>query len=292
MKIQVLGPWVCPLDGAPLNDNANGAQCGSGHQFDRAKDGYLNLLPVQHKASRDPGDDKAMVVARHRVLDDGLFLPVADAVAAFVYQTASGARHSLRVVDAGCGEGYYLAHLLAVAEQWPLGGTLHAAGYDISKWAVRAAARRRRDINWAVASNRQPPIAPGSVDVVLSLFGFPQWPQFEAMLAAEGLVLLVDAAADHLLELREIIYPAVVRSAPSLPAEALARGWMNVFERQLDYRMTLISAEQIQSLLAMTPHAHRVSAVGRTALCAFTRLDVTVSVVLRAMLRPVTVGAA
>lgn len=272
-------------------DNANGAHCDSGHQFDRAKDGYLNLLPVQHKASLDPGDDKAMVVARRRVLDDGLFLPVADAVATCLYQEAAATAGSLRVVDAGCGEGYYLAHLLAAAEQWPLSTTLEVAGYDISKWAVRAAARRRQDVNWAVASNRQPPIAPGSVDVVLSLFGFPQWPQFEAMLAPAGLVLLADAGADHLLELREIIYPEVVRAEPSLPADALARGWLHLLERQLRYRMTLTSAAQIQALLAMTPHAHRVSAAGRTVLGAMTRLEVTLSVVLRAMARPVTPGA-
>ena len=84
----------------------------------------------------------------------------------------------------------------------------------------------------------------------------------------------------------------VVRTEPALPADALARGWLNVFERQLDYGMTLTSAEQIQSLLAMTPHAHRISAAARAALCAVTSLNVTVSVVLRAMQRPVTAGAA
>lgn len=292
MKIRALGPWTCPLDGAPLQDTASGARCASGHLFDRAREGYLNLLPVQHKASRDPGDDRAMVVARHRVLEDGLFVPVADAVAAFVYQSAAAASHNFRVVDAGCGEGYYLAHLLAAAEQWPLASTLQVAAYDISKWAVRAAARRRQDVNWAVASNRQPPLACGTVDVVLSLFGFPQWPQFADLLAPHGLVLLVDAGADHLLELREVIYPEVVRTSPALPAAALARGWLNVFERQLEYQVTLTSAEQIQALLAMTPHVHRISAAGHAALCAMTRLEVTVSVVLRAMAQAVTPNTA
>ncbi len=292
MKIQALGPLVCPLDGAPLEDTASGARCENGHLFDRAREGYLNLLPVQHKATRDPGDDKAMVAARRRILQDGLFVPVADAVASFVYPYAAAATSTLRIVDAGCGEGYYLAHLLAAAEQWPLAATLHAAGYDISKWAVRAAARRRRDVNWAVASNRQPPFAPASVDVVLSLFGFPQWPRFEAMLATHGLVLLVDAGSDHLLELREIIYPEVLRAEPPPPTDALARGWLSVFERRVEYAVTLTSAAQIQALLAMTPHAHRASSAGREALHAMTNLVVTISVVLRAMARPVTSSTA
>ena len=35
------------------------------HQFDKAKEGYVNLLPVQHKKSKNPGDDAQMVQALH-----------------------------------------------------------------------------------------------------------------------------------------------------------------------------------------------------------------------------------
>ena len=66
---------------------------------------------------------------------------------------------------------------------------MELAGYDISKWAVRAAARRSQAIAWAVASNRQPPVAPASIDLILSLFGFPHWPSFAAILTPHGRVL-------------------------------------------------------------------------------------------------------
>ncbi|HLV16926.1 MAG TPA: SAM-dependent methyltransferase, partial [Pseudomonas sp.] len=57
---------ICPLCRNPLDAVENGVACATGHRFDRARQGYLNLLPVQHKKSRDPGDNQAMVEARRR----------------------------------------------------------------------------------------------------------------------------------------------------------------------------------------------------------------------------------
>jgi len=48
---------ACPICSEPLNAVDNGVVCPAGHRFDRARQGYLNLLPVQHKNSRDPGDN-------------------------------------------------------------------------------------------------------------------------------------------------------------------------------------------------------------------------------------------
>ena len=55
----------------------NGLACSNRHSFDRARQGYYNLLPVQHKNSRDPGDNQAMVEARRRFLDGGHYAPLA-----------------------------------------------------------------------------------------------------------------------------------------------------------------------------------------------------------------------
>ncbi|MBE0772565.1 SAM-dependent methyltransferase, partial [Escherichia coli] len=49
--------------------------CPAGHRFDRARQGYLNLLPVQHKKSLDPGDNAAMVEARRQFLGAGHYAP-------------------------------------------------------------------------------------------------------------------------------------------------------------------------------------------------------------------------
>ena len=289
MDVRPLADFVCPLDGELLISTAAGARCSAGHAFDRAREGYMNLLPVQHKASRDPGDDQIMVTARRRILDDGLFAPVSSAVFALVrdFATRTDNGKAVRIVDAGCGEGYYLAQLIAAAQGWDQAITLELAGYDISKWAVRAAARRSEAVAWAVASNRQPPFAAASLDLILSLFGFAQWPQFEALLTPRGCVLVVEAGARHLLELRELIYPWVEANAPALPRAALLRGWHLGVEQHLEYTVSLDSPAQIQALLAMTPHAHRMSTAGRAAVEQLASARVTVNVVLREMLPPV-----
>ncbi|MCC6705928.1 MAG: methyltransferase domain-containing protein [Gammaproteobacteria bacterium] len=284
MTVEPLTPFVCPLDGAPLAADEQGAGCEHGHRYDRAREGYLNLLPVQHKASRDPGDDKAMVAARRRIADGGHFAPLNEALFAWLREYA--ARGTLRVLDAGCGEGHTLASLASRAEQDHRPAQMRLAGYDISKWAVRAAARRTHKVAWAVASNRQPPLPPASVDVLLSLFGFAHWPSFAALLAPGGRLLTVDAEAGHLLELREVIYPEVAIAAETLPPEALARGWRVARTHSVRYPLLLESPAALQDLVAMTPHGHRITASGRAALATLTRLTVSMSMVMREWLPP------
>ncbi|BBI59951.1 hypothetical protein HSBAA_12570 [Vreelandella sulfidaeris] len=66
MSITPFQALACPLDGEPLHVAGNTWRCAAGHSFDIAKQGYVNLLPVQQKRSHDPGDSKAMVAARQR----------------------------------------------------------------------------------------------------------------------------------------------------------------------------------------------------------------------------------
>lgn len=291
MKVEAHHNLVCPLDGHLLAISTDAALCSAGHRFDRAREGYLNLLPVQHKASRQPGDDQAMVAARRRVLDSGIFAPLAQSVSSIVAPmiSASAEHRALRVADAGCGEGYYLAQLVDAARACCGPGALSAAGFDISKYAVRAAARRTAEVTWLVASNRQPPFPAASIDVILSLFGFPHWAAFEAVLAADGCVLLADAGAGHLLELRELIYPQVQQHHPVLPQAAMSRGWRVKHEQIIEYPVDLNTPADIAALLVMTPHAHRATHRGRVALSGLQSLRTTVSIVLRVMSRPTAV---
>ena len=49
---------LCPVCGAELNRLDNRFVCPRGHSFDIARQGYVNLLPVQQKHSRLPGDTR------------------------------------------------------------------------------------------------------------------------------------------------------------------------------------------------------------------------------------------
>ncbi len=71
---------LCPLCQGSLVPDKKNVVCDQGHRFERARQGYLNLLPVQHKKSRHPGDDKNMVLGRRAFLDAGDYQPIAEAV--------------------------------------------------------------------------------------------------------------------------------------------------------------------------------------------------------------------
>jgi 23S rRNA (guanine745-N1)-methyltransferase len=282
MQVAAATNLACPIDGLPIEAHGAQRRCAAGHSFDIAREGYCNLLVVQHKASRDPGDSKDMVAARRRFLEAGHFEPIADHVFNAVRECVAAAEDSaLTIVDAGCGEGYYLDRLCRLAAAHPEPGTLRLAGIDVSKWAVKAAARREAPVTWLVANNRVPPFLAGSIDLVLCLFGFPVWGGFKKVQRVGGHVLLADPGSDHLIELRQIIYPTVKRSPPPPLAAAEAGGYRLKREEPLRFCATLTGAEMIQDLVAMTPHAHRLPQAGRDALAELRALSVTVDVAFR-----------
>ena len=271
---------ACPLDQSPLTRADSVARCANGHSFDRAREGYLNLLTSQHKASRDPGDTREMLDARHRVLARDTYAPLARRLFPLVEETHGGAG-SLDILDAGCGEGYYLDRFAEAARASPAAGLRRLAGTDISKWGIRRAARRSADISWAVANNRYPPLPQASVDLIMCMFGFPIWDAFRDINTPAGSVLLVDPAPDHLIELRSLIYPQVNRREPPSLEAAVSRGYRLVHQEIVGFPISLRTSAEIIDLLGMTPHLFRVSADARARLNAVPSLDMTAHVALR-----------
>jgi 23S rRNA (guanine745-N1)-methyltransferase len=285
MLIRPMTALVCPHDGSPLVERGTSMTCARGHTFDRAREGYVNLLPVQDKASRDPGDSKEMVAARRNVLGSGAYNAIAEALADAVLQRVSHRSNTqpYTILDAGCGEGFYLASLASRLAAAPPPTVVELAAIDISKWAIRAAAKRNTPATCAVASNRQPPFPPASLDLILCLFGFPIWEGFAMVQAPGAEVLLIDPGPDHLLEMREIIYPEVRRTSRNpMTAEP---GYSPASETNMKSRAHLATPAAIAALLSMTPHAHRATADGRARLAACTTLDITLDITLRRYVR-------
>ncbi|MHB1075647.1 putative RNA methyltransferase [Thiobacillus sp.] len=272
MPITSFKALACPLDGSPLHCSGSACRCASGHSFDIASQGYINLLPVQHKRSRDPGDSREMVTARGRFLTAGSYQPIAAAVNQAVLADLP-ADATISCLDAGCGEGYYLRQLAAAAKDEQ---TLALLGLDISKWAVLSAAKQDRRITWVVGSNANLPVLPGTLDRVLCLFGFPVYPEFARVLKPGGRLVQVDAGPVHLRELREIIYPSLKpERTAEMPTPA---GFRRLPAETLRFSIDLASAGQIADLLAMTPHLYRTKAEGRAAAAALTALSLGVDV--------------
>ncbi len=287
MKVSALKSFVCPVDGQTLLKENKIFRCGKGHVFDVAREGYCNFLLVQQKASLDPGDSKEMVAARRRFLNEGHFAQLAEHLFEHVCKVIKKLNHSmpLRIVDAGCGEGYYLHQLSKLAAANKQTASLELAGCDISKWAVKAAAKRSKEIAWVVAGNRRLPFAPGTVDLILSIFGFPDWENFKTVQPSGGRVFLIDPGSDHLIELRKIIYPEVNLSQLRSLKTATEGGYILESNDQLKYSVSLENNSSIQDLLAMTPHAFRITPKAREEIRTLKRLTVSVDVRFRILCR-------
>ena len=171
---------ICPVCGEALEPQGTAWRCVQGHCFDVARQGYVNLLTVTQKHSRHPGDTWEMVAARRAFLDAGWYVPIAktlaDLVRRFCPEVAS-------VLDAGCGEGYYLSQLGWVPGRW---------GSDISRDAVRYAAARDRGAHWLTATAAHLPFADGGFDCVLSMFALTAGAEFFRVLRPGGIFLIVN----------------------------------------------------------------------------------------------------
>jgi 23S rRNA (guanine745-N1)-methyltransferase len=167
--------------------------CPLGHSFDVARSGYINLLQPQDRRSRQPGDAVAAVTARRRLHDRGVSAPLLRGIAETVDASPADV-----VLDAGCGDGFYLGSL---ARQ--IGFDAH--GIDISIPAVDSAARRYPECEWIVANaDRFVPYADSSFSIVLSITARMNPSEFRRVLRSGGRLLIALPAPDDLIELRGI----------------------------------------------------------------------------------------
>ena len=250
--------YQCPLCFKPLQLINNGYRCEANHQFDRAKEGYVNLLPVQHKGSKDPGDSADMMLSRRQFLDAGHYQPMRDKVAETLVMYLPEQNQS--VLDIGCGEGYYTDYFLQSLLKKSI--ETKVFGLDVSKVAIRFAAKRYKLVNFCVASSHRLPFSEASLGAVVRIYAPCKAEELSRVLITSGILITVTPAAEHLQELKALIYDEVKlhpEKDEDLPNFVLLN------ECRLKYKMNLLG-EEAYELLAMTPFAWRASEEVKQAL--------------------------
>lgn len=264
---------VCPVCQNPLNQNGKNLSCEKNHSFDQAKQGYFNLLLNTAKNSQSPGDNAAMVKARQAFLDSGLYKSISDTVNQLViehlWQTESP-----QLLDLACGEGYYTQQLHYALDDHQIKHSLY--GLDISKDAIKTAAKRDKSIHWIVANGFKAPFASNSLHCVLNMFNRVNAKTLHALCHENGKVIVASAAKYHLEQLKYAIY-----DTPKFEEFDMVGEMENEFDHdvrhQLDFAIKL-KPENTQALLGMTPHAWRSSPETQQQLLENPELELRVNV--------------
>ena len=192
--------FTCPICAAPLERGERAYACPNGHAYDKAREGYVHLLPANKKHSKAPGDDKGMAEARRRFLSGEYYGHLLAALRALGAEYAPPGEAVLTRAAAR----YYTAGL---GRPWAAFG-----GIDLSKPSVRLAARRVPEGEFAVASAYHLPLADASVGLMLNCFSPLALDEFRRVLRPGGAFLYVVPAADHLWELKQVLYDQPYRN--------------------------------------------------------------------------------
>jgi len=247
--------WRCPACEQALVLIDRQWQCCNKHSFDKAKEGYVNLLLAQHKNSKAPGDNKDMVLARRAFLSQGHYLPLAIKIAELLReQLGPMSSESVALFDAGCGEGYYLQAIckeLAAQHIKPI-----VSGIDISKPAVQKAAKLNKHGEFAVASCFNIPLAENSQNAVIQIFAPSSPSEIKRILKHEGVWIAVNPAADHLRQLKSIVYDSPQSHELDTQAE---EGFSLLAQERLSFTIHLENSEERNNLLLMTPFYWTIS---------------------------------
>ena len=244
---------ICPLCQFRLTTHLKQATCVSGHSFDIAREGYVNLL-VGKKLGPHVGDSAEMVQARRAFLETGLYKPLADTLVKFVSRT-----HPETVADIGCGEGYYLNQILSSS----LTGHVEGYGVDISKAAILSACRRDKNASFFVADARAAiPLATHSIDFVLNVFAPKNAAEFARITKPGGSLIVVVPSDRHLKELRERF--SLLGIEPDKPSKIATQ----LTSFRLENTETIagqleLNSQSLRWLIEMTPNSFHLGDVSR-----------------------------
>lgn len=191
--------FICPICKLKLNIDGKSYACENNHSFDIAKQGYVNLLPVNKKHSDNPGDSKEMVLARREFLEKGYYSCFAEKLVEII-DTLFENSQKVSILDCGCGEGYYDGILNKLKINYDL------YGFDISKEAVRYASAKYKAYHYAVGSSFQMPLKSDAFDLAVNIFSPMVEDEMARVLKSGGYLIYAVPGKNHLMGLKSILY--------------------------------------------------------------------------------------
>lgn len=254
---------ICPVCGGDLFPEANSFRCEKGHCFDKAREGYVNLIAGNHKKGSLIGDNRDMALSRRSFLEKGYFDSLVNELVSIIKEKDFPCPV---ILDVCCGEGYY-SHKIKESTH------CNMQGFDISKEMVRLASKRKDGTLYFVANLARIPVKDCSTDIIFHLFAPFHEKEFRRILSDKGIIITAVAGENHLFELKEILYDKPYKNDEAPPE---TKDLTLKEKRKVTKKIHLCSKEDIDALFKMTPYYYRTSDKDKEKLSSYGELDITV----------------
>ena len=235
--------FACPVCQENLTLLESSLKCNNRHSFDLAKFGYVNLAP---QIKQSANYDKENFQNRQEILESGFYQAILEVVSDLL----SNSKNAKTILDIGCGEGFYSRKL----QESHLDKTFYA--FDISKDSVQIAAKSEPNwaVNWFVGDLARLPIKDASMDILLDIFSPANYGEFRRVLSKDGILIKVIPTKNHLKEIRQKVQDQLTnKDYSNQDIKNHFQEHFTILSSQTASLTKTITAEQLQSLLSMTP---------------------------------------
>lgn len=235
--------FACPICQENLTLVESSLKCNNRHSFDLAKFGYVNLVP---QIKQSANYDKENFQNRQQILEAGFYQAILEVVSDLL----SNSKNTKTILDIGCGEGFYSRKL---QESNP-NKTFYA--FDISKDSVQIAAKSEPNwaVNWFVGDLARLPIKDTSMDILLDIFSPANYGEFRRVLSKNGILIKVIPTENHLKEIRQRVQDQLTnKDYSNQDIKNHFQEHFTILSSQTASLTKTITAEQLQTLLSMTP---------------------------------------
>lgn len=247
---------ICPKCKQPLTKLDKTYKCPSNHSYDISKEGYVNLL----LSKTDAGDNKELINARINFLNKNYYLPLVNKLLEILKEISPNT-----LLDAGCGTGYYTNHFQKLINK--------VYGSDISKDAIKHAAKTNKEVTYFVSSNQFIPLESNSIDTIINIFAPYFENEFNRLLNKSGHLIIVHAGEKHLWELKQLIY-----TNPYLnPNSSFNFNHFDIIKEEKIEYIVNINKEDLKLLFMMTPYYYKTKNDDFSKINSVLSLNLTIS---------------
>ena len=235
--------FACPICQEKLTLVESSLKCCNRHSFDLAKFGYVNLAP---QIKQSANYDKENFQNRQQILEAGFYQAILEVLSDLL----SNSKNAKTILDIGCGEGFYSRKLQEIHSD----KTFYA--FDISKDSVQIAAKSEPNwaVNWFVGDLARLPIKDASMDILLDIFSPANYGEFRRVLSKDGILIKVIPTENHLKEIRQKVQDQLTnKDYSNQDIKEHFQEHFTILSSQTASLTKTITAEQLQTLLSMTP---------------------------------------